>query len=149
MDDWGELTTRLLLAIASGGAIGWNRGLAGKPAGMRTHMLISLGAAVFVMTAIAHGGADPESRAIQGVAAGVGFLGAGEIIHRTVRGTMAPVNLTSAAAIWVSAAAGVAAGAGLWRLIVTATVLTLITLIVVKKLERRLGAPSRDDGAPD
>lgn len=55
MDDWGELIKRLLLALASGGAIGWNRGLAGKPAGMRTHMLISLGGALFVMTAATHG----------------------------------------------------------------------------------------------
>jgi putative Mg2+ transporter-C (MgtC) family protein len=146
MEDWNELITRLLLALAAGGAIGWNRGMAGKPAGMRTHMLISLGAALFVMTAVAHGGADSESRAIQGVAAGVGFLGAGEIVHRTVQGTKVPVNLTSAAAIWVAASAGVAAGAGLWKLLVSATVLTLVTLIVVKRIEAKLGAASRDDG---
>ena len=111
MEDWGELISRLLLALAAGGAIGWNRGLAGKPAGMRTHMLISMGAALFVMTSLAHGSADSESRAIQGVATGVGFLGAGEIVHRTVRGAQTPRNLTSAAAIWVAAASGAAAGA--------------------------------------
>lgn len=142
MQEWDVLITRLLLALAAGGAIGWNRGMAGKPAGIRTHMLISMGAALFVMTAIASGSADSEGRAIQGVAAGVGFLGAGEIVHRTVAGMQKPLNLTSAAAIWVAASAGVAAGAGLWKLIVTATVLTLITLIAIKKLEDKVGLPS-------
>jgi putative Mg2+ transporter-C (MgtC) family protein len=139
MEQWDVLITRLLLALAAGGAIGWNRGRAGKPAGIRTHMLISMGAALFVMTSVAHGSADSEGRAIQGVAAGVGFLGAGEIVHRTVAGVQKPLNLTSAAAIWVAASAGVAAGAGLWKLLVTAVVLTLLTLIVIKKVESRLG----------
>lgn len=148
MDEWTVLITRLLLAVASGGAIGWNRGMAGKPAGVRTHMLISMGAALFVMTSGAHGSAEAESRAIQGVAAGVGFLGAGEIVQHTVRGVQRPRNLTSAAAIWVAASAGAAAGAGLWKLIVTATVLALLTLIAMKKLEAKLGVPGKEEQEP-
>ncbi|MFT3924761.1 MAG: MgtC/SapB family protein [Myxococcales bacterium] len=147
MHDWWTLISRLLLALMAGGAIGLNRGMAGKPAGTRTHMLISLGAALYVMSAgHQHPGSDAESRAIQGVAAGVGFLGAGEIVHRTKQGKPVPHNLTSAAAIWVAASAGVAAGVGLWELLVTATALTLFALIVIKKIEGRF--ESSTDSAP-
>jgi putative Mg2+ transporter-C (MgtC) family protein len=137
-EDWTFIIFRLSVALVAGGVIGWDRERAGKPAGLRTHMLISLGAALFVMATLAAGSADAASRAIQGVAAGVGFLGAGEIVHRSLRGQVGymPSNLTSAAAIWVSAALGAAAGYGLWKLTFSAAGLTWFTLYVIKKLER-------------
>jgi putative Mg2+ transporter-C (MgtC) family protein len=134
---------RILLAAAAGSLIGWNRHISGKPAGLRTHMLVSLGAALFTMiplltllTSEAHA-ADSLSRAIQGIATGIGFLGAGEIFHETrSRPGVVPVQgLTSAAAIWVTAALGMTAGCGLWALTVFATILTLIILSVARRVE--------------
>jgi len=142
--DWWLVFSRLLLALFAGGAIGINRSLAHKPAGVRTHMLISLGAALFVMATHAHDGSDAQSRAIQGVATGIGFLGAGEIVHRSRQGVPRPHNLTSAAAIWVAASAGAAAGAGLWELILSAVALTLFALIAVKKVEPWLESRAKD-----
>ncbi|MGA9381460.1 MAG: MgtC/SapB family protein [Phormidium sp.] len=114
-DDWLGLLSRLFLSLLLGGIVGWERELRNKPAGFRTHILVSFAAALFVMVPIVLGAVndgDSISRVIQGVAAGVGFLGAGEIITSSgeqsksirVRG------LTSAAAIWASAALGVTAG---------------------------------------
>jgi putative Mg2+ transporter-C (MgtC) family protein len=97
-----------------------------------------LGAALFVLTPLQSGfAASHESvgRAIQGVAAGIGFLGAGEILHVSRHNTLKVKGLTSAASIWVTAALGVAAGCGWWQLATIATVMTLITLSSVKKLE--------------
>lgn len=140
-NDWLGLTFRLILACLLGAVIGWNRQASGKPAGLRTHMLVSLGAALFVMipsiASPSHSG-DALSRAIQGVATGVGFLGAGEILHRSVSTSGKPSiqGLTSAATIWLTAALGIVAGCGLWQLGLLAALITLFILSVVKKLER-------------
>ncbi|NJK53939.1 MAG: MgtC/SapB family protein [Leptolyngbyaceae cyanobacterium SU_3_3] len=137
-DDWQALFLRLGLALLVGGAIGWNRERQQKSAGLRTHMLVSLGAALFVLTPLqADLSASNESvgRAIQGVATGIGFLGAGEILHVSRRNTPKVKGLTSAASIWVTAALGIAAGCGWWQLTTIAAVMTLITLSSVKKLE--------------
>lgn len=113
-----------MFAIAFGAAVGWERELQDKPAGLRTHVLVSLGAALIVQIpiqlGIAEGNPNAFSRIIQGIATGIGFLGAGEIVNETkesgsskgyrVRG------LTTAAAIWVSAALGMVAACGLWQL---------------------------------
>ncbi len=104
-------------------------------------MLVSLGAALFVVipTAIdATAHADAISRSIQGVATGVGFLGAGEIVHqsRTRSGKPEIKGLTSAAAIWVSAALGMIASVGLWQVSLIGTLLTLLILIGAKWLEK-------------
>lgn len=140
-DDWLGLTYRLTLAILVGGVIGWNRQAAGKPAGLRTHMLVSLGAAMFVLIpllASTSESVDTVSRAIQGVATGVGFLGAGEILHESVQPSGKPSikGLTSAATIWLTAALGIVAGCGFWQLSLLATLMTLFILSVAKKLER-------------
>ena len=121
------MTLRLLLAAVLGGAIGFQREKVGKPAGLRTHMLICIGAALFTVTSIYafSGNADP-SRIAAGVVSGIGFLGAGAIIFRTADGYVA--GLTTAATIWVAAGIGVAAGAGLY---IASLVTTLITLIVL------------------
>lgn len=136
----GELLLRIGLAILVGGLIGLERQLDHKPAGLRTYMLVSLGSALFVLVGIQTGmvQSDPSaaSRIMQGLVAGIGFLGAGEIFSVST-GEAAPniKGLTSAAAIWVSAALGTAAGCGLWLLSLSGASLTLLVLWAIKKLE--------------
>lgn len=149
-NDWLGLTFRLSTAVVIGGVIGWNRELSGKSAGLRTHMLVSLGAALFVVALLqtsTTNTADPLSRAIQGVATGVGFLGAGEIIHesRQEPGKLKVRGLTSAAAIWVAAALGIVAGCGLWQVGLIGTLLTLLILGGAKQLERFILNRQEDD----
>jgi putative Mg2+ transporter-C (MgtC) family protein len=140
-NDWLGLSFRLIFACLLGAMIGWNRQAAGKAAGLRTHMLVSLGAALFVMIpslASPSNSGDALSRTIQGVATGVGFLGAGEILHGSVSTSGKPSikGLTSAATIWLTAALGMVAGCGLWQLGLLAAPITLFILSVVKELER-------------
>ncbi|HEY9902780.1 MAG TPA: MgtC/SapB family protein [Candidatus Sericytochromatia bacterium] len=140
-DDWLGLSFRLTMALLVGGAIGWNRQATGKPAGLRTHMLVSLGAALFVLLpllASTSTSIDTVSRAIQGVATGVGFLGAGEILHQSGEKSSKPnvKGLTSAATIWLTAALGMIAGCGFWQLSLLSTLMTLLILTAAKKLER-------------
>ncbi len=146
-NDWLGLTFRIMIACLMGGMIGWNREAAGKPAGLRTHMLVSLGAALLVMALLMASPPNSEdalSRAIQGVATGVGFLGAGEILQRVPSSSKASVKgLTSAATIWVTAALGVLAGCGFWQLCLLGTGMALVILIVFKGIERAVF--NRDD----
>ena len=84
---------RLVLAVFIGGVIGWDRQSRGKPAGLRTHMLVALGAALMVLIPMQISPSpspDAISRVVQGVATGIGFLGAGEIFHQSVQGTAQP-----------------------------------------------------------
>ena len=119
-----EVILRLLLAVGLGAAIGYQRERAGKVAGLRTHILISIGAAVFTLASIyGFGGAVDPSRVAAGVVVGVGFVGAG-LIFRGPRGEEV-AGLTTAVTIWVTAAIGLAAGAGMYLL---STVTTLITI---------------------
>lgn len=148
MSHWGDLLLRLGSALLAGGAIGWERQQQRKAAGLRTHMLVSLGAALFVLVPIeVSGSIDSVSRTIQGVAAGIGFLGAGEILHqsRPNRQNQEVKGLTSAASIWVTAALGITAGAGLGELTVLGTFLTLLTLVAVKRIERTSLMSKRED----
>lgn len=143
MHHWLDITIRLLIAMCFGSAIGWERESRDKAAGLRTHMLVSLGAAMFVLVPILVSKNEPNpealSRVIQGVATGVGFLGAGEIIHESQPeiGKFKIRGLTSATAIWISAALGVTAGCGLWQLGLIAALLSLVTLRIIKQVERR------------
>ena len=122
-----EIILRLLLAAALGAGIGYQRERANKPAGLRTHILISVGSALFtVVSLFAFGdGVDP-SRVAAGVVTGIGFIGAG-VIFRGIRGDHV-AGLTTAASIWVTAAIGLAAGVG-WYLI--ATLVAAIALLVL------------------
>lgn len=132
---------RLFLALLIGAIIGLERELRRKPAGLRTHMLVSFGSAIFVLiplqltTIQSH----PEmiSRVVQGIAAGVGFLGAGEIVRESSQQSqrLEIHGLTSAAAIWVSASLGIAAGCGLWQLGLVGAIITFTVLNVFKRLE--------------
>lgn len=137
---WAEIVLRLGLAIILGGAIGWDRETSGKSAGLRTHMLVSLGSALFILVPLQVGSSeDSISRTIQGIATGIGFLGAGEIVQQTVNsGKLKVKGLTSAASIWVTAAVGVLAGCGLWQTSIIATVMSLLILVVAKYLEQFL-----------
>lgn len=140
VEDWGGMLGRVMLAMVVGAVIGGDREVAGKPAGLRTHMLVSVGSALFVMAILQMGDStEALSRAIQGVAAGVGFLGAGEILQkRKESGKWAVKGLTSAAATWLSAALGVLAGCGLWRLCVIGGGAALLILVSAKWFERHL-----------
>jgi putative Mg2+ transporter-C (MgtC) family protein len=119
------MALRLLLAAALGAVIGYQRERANKPAGLRTHTLISTGAALFTIASIYGFGvaADP-SRLAAGIVVGIGFLGAGSIIRTREH----VVGLTTAATIWVVAAIGLAAGAGLY---IISTITTAIVLIIL------------------
>jgi putative Mg2+ transporter-C (MgtC) family protein len=120
------MALRLLLAAALGAAIGYQRERAQKPAGLRTHILISAGAALFTIVSTYGFGieADP-SRIAAGVVAGIGFIGAGAIIRR--EGGIVE-GLTTAATIWAVAAIGLAVGAGLYIISVVTTAVVAIAL---------------------
>ena len=135
---------RVGLALLAGAIIGWEREIADKPAGLRTHMLVSFGAAIFVLTGIQTGAvqqsADVMSRIVQGVIQGIGILGAGEIFEKSRSETdrIRISGFTSAAAIWVSGALGIAAGCGLWAIALSGALACFLILWLVKKLENRL-----------
>ena len=115
-----EITLRILLAAALGAVIGFQRGRAGKPAGIRTHSLICLGAALFSsLSTLVFPEADP-TRIAAGVVTGIGFLGAGAIIRR-IEGSLVG-GLTTAATIWTAAAIGMAAGFGMYIVSPVATI---------------------------
>ncbi|MCD4701294.1 MAG: MgtC/SapB family protein [Candidatus Aegiribacteria sp.] len=135
-EDW---IVKLLLSAFLGSLIGLEREYHGRPAGLRTHMLVSIGAAMITICGLAIGGCNPNpgaevSRIIAGVVTGIGFLGAGAIIRTSdfVRG------LTTAACIWFVAALGVAIGLGEYFLALSSTGIVLIVLILLPFLEDRL-----------
>lgn len=146
----GEIALRLVTAALCGGLIGWNRQREDKPAGLRTHILVSLGAASFTVVMFdlfqRYPGAagspvgDP-SRIVQGIATGIGFLGAGSIIRTggSVRG------ITTAAGIWVMGAVGVACGAGSYYIAVLTVGLAFLVLTLARKLERRITHRARTE----
>ena len=133
---------RLLLAAVLGAAIGANRELRQKPAGLRTHALVALGAALASLTSLylraTPGLEDPaaSSRVLQGILAGVGFIGAGVILHRS--DTKVVHGLTTAASIWVVSTVGAAAGLGLWRLALISVALVLLVFAIGGPLDRAL-----------
>jgi putative Mg2+ transporter-C (MgtC) family protein len=127
-----------------GAIVGLERQLRHKTAGLRTHMLVSLASALFTLIPLliaeknSNFDGNALSRVIQGITAGVGFLGAGEILREASADTqrMEVKGLTSAAAIWVSAALGIAAGCGLWQLGLIGAILCFCVLYVFKEFER-------------
>ena len=128
---------RLVGAMVLGAIAGFQREQAGKPAGLRTHMLVAMGACLFVLVPLQVGMPIAEvGRVIQGVAAGIGFVGAGAILklsqEREIQG------LTTAAGIWTTAAVGVAVGLGGFAIAAIAMVLAWFVLGVLLRLERRL-----------
>jgi putative Mg2+ transporter-C (MgtC) family protein len=148
-----EQLLRLGSAVLAGTVLGLNRKVGGKAAGMRTHALVSLGAAVAVLAADLlvrdTQGADQAAatRAMQGVISGIGFIGAGAILKGAgdrgmVRG------LTTAASVWLAAAVGIASGAGYWSTALLATALGLLVLVgggYLEQATRRVFLPSGRD----
>lgn len=139
--DWVQVLLRLLAATAVGGALGLNRELSDKPAGLRTHALVALGSALMAIVAVQLASedgrlqVDAASRVVQGVIAGVGFIGGGVILHKDGRNVQ---GITTAATIWLAAALGVACGLGLWQTAVMTVIVVLLVLVVGRFVESAL-----------
>lgn len=138
-----EMLLRLSVAVGLALLLGLERELRGKPAGLRSHMLVSLGAAAFIMMGMhilfATAGGDPTAqidptRIVQGVIGGIGFLGAGSIIQS--RGNIQ--GITTGASIWTAGAIGVACGIGNLALASMVTVMALIIMVVLGRFEREV-----------
>ena len=133
-----EFLIRMAAAIFLGGAIGYERELREQPAGLRTHLLVALGSATFMLVSsqfvfFQHYPGDgivrvDGSRIASNVVVGIGFLGGGAILHSGLR----IKGLTTAASLWLVAAVGLAAGAGMYLVAMSATVLTLFALVVLR-----------------
>jgi putative Mg2+ transporter-C (MgtC) family protein len=145
-----RVAVRMLIAAFLGGLLGLQREHQGKEAGVRTHMLVALGSALFVLVPLQAGSdASDISRVIQGVVAGVGFLCAGTILKVTGPGEDQVRGLTTAAGIWLTAAIGIAVGLGREMTAVLSTLLALGIFALegpIKKLMRKPG--QQDSNAP-
>lgn len=139
-NDGVQHAARLVLATVLGGAIGLNRELHQKPAGFRTHAMVALGAALMTMVAVDLGAGrvpasvDAVSRVLQGIIAGIGFVGGGAILRRESDPNVH--GLTTAASIWVVAAVGAASGLGFWLSAVVSVGLALGVLTVGSRIDR-------------
>lgn len=141
MLDWSVVTEELLPLLTAallGGLIGLEREMRGQWAGLRTHILVAIGAALFTLTGVAVARMETAqlARVIQGVATGIGFIGAGTILKLTdaleIRG------LTTASSIWLAAAVGTAAGIRMYSLAVIGTLLTVAVLHLLTRVDKRI-----------
>ena len=131
-----RVAVRLVAAMLLGAVVGYERERAGQWAGLRTHMLVALGSALLVVVpAVSHADRDEVSRVVQGIATGIGFIGAGSVLKLTRRREIR--GLTTAAAVWVTAAVGVAAGLGFEGVAALAVALAWVVLTAVGRLETR------------
>jgi len=149
-----DVFCRLVVAVLLGGLVGIERQLNGHWAGLRTLMAVAMGAAIFTLVGkmaaehALHLGTNARNivdvtRVIQGIAAGVGFLGAGAILKLSDQ--LEVKGLTTASAIWLSAALGTAAGLALWELALAATVVSLVVLALLRPLEKWLARYSNQE----
>jgi putative Mg2+ transporter-C (MgtC) family protein len=131
-----DIVVRLSAATAIGALVGLDREVRGKPAGLRTHALVALGAALVTIVTIGINDPNPVdanavSRAIQGIIAGVGFLGAGSILKSVgANETEAVQGLTTAATIWFVASLGIGCGVGQWEAATVAVIIALVVLML-------------------
>jgi putative Mg2+ transporter-C (MgtC) family protein len=140
-----DVALRSAAAVLVGVLVGVNRDMAGKPIGMRTLALVSLGATVVSLATIHFQNLDDHPDAlsrvvqgiIQGIMGGIGFIGAGVILRDHKEGTVE--NLTTAATVWLTAALGIACGLAAWKVIAVAVVFALITLVGIYWLETVYG----------
>src|SRR5688572_7531315 len=138
-----RIVLRLLAALLAGGIIGLQRETTGKAAGLRTHMLVCAGTALFVLAAVNAGmEQDAISRVVQGLATGIGFLGAGAILK--VESSNQIKGLTTAAGIWMTAALGVTIGVGELGTAAIGTALAWCVLAILIKLDRRIDGSNPD-----
>jgi putative Mg2+ transporter-C (MgtC) family protein len=139
---FGDVLVRLAMATIIGATLGLNREIRGKPAGLRTHALVALGTALVTLAGIELAGHDGEfdsnsvSRVIQGIVAGIGFLGGGTILKSDSGEQIS--GLTTAASLWVVACLGIACGVGLWQMSLVALGLALLVLVLGESLEKVL-----------
>jgi putative Mg2+ transporter-C (MgtC) family protein len=148
-----EQTTRVVwrmtMALALGAVIGWDRERRDAEAGLRTHMLVALGAALFVLVPMEAGMDDEQlSRVVQGLVSGIGFLGAGAVLKDSEEGRIH--GLTTAATIWATAAVGIAAGLGHTGTAAIATVFMLLVLVWLRRLGKSISRrqENQDDKKP-
>lgn len=141
-----QVVVRLFVAALLGGLLGWQREQHGKEAGVRTHMLVALGSALFVLVPLQAGtDSDGLSRVMQGVVAGVGFLCAGTILKVTGPGEDQVRGLTTAAGIWLTAAIGIAAGLGREMTALLSTLLALGIFALEGPVRKLVPKPGRGD----
>jgi putative Mg2+ transporter-C (MgtC) family protein len=141
-EDMIRITIRLSVALVLGGLLGYEREIRHTPAGLRTHMLVALGSALFVIVPLQSGVPLADiTRVLQGIVAGIGFLGAGTILKLRDEGEIK--GLTTAASVWMTCAVGIAAGMGHQGTAIVSTAFALIILTVVSHftngLKRRSG----------
>jgi len=142
-----RITLRLVIAAVLGGILGYERESKGRSAGVRTHMLVAVGAALFVLGPLQSGmPIEDMSRVLQGIIQGIGFLGAGAIIVRTAQHQVE--GLTTAASIWATAGIGVIAGLGLEATAVLSTVIVLIILALVPRILPKISTPDSESRDP-
>lgn len=138
LPDLAELTrvcVRLLIAALLGGLLGFEREQKGKAAGVKTHILVSVGSAIFVLIPLQAGVQPAElTRVIQGIVSGIGFLGAGTILKADSEARVK--GLTTAAGIWMTAAIGMTAGLGHEASAVLCTLLALLVFAVMPRVMR-------------
>ncbi len=131
VEDITRLVLRLVVAVALGGLLGYERESVGASAGLRTHMLVSLGAALFVLIPLQAGMEIGDlSRVLQGVTAGIGFIGAGAILKHSQKDDIKGV--TTAASVWLTAAIGIAAGMGREATAVLSALFALAILAILR-----------------
>lgn len=132
-----SIVVNLFLSFILGGAIGWLREKEGKTAGLRTHILVAVGSALFMMLSgemmLRSGLADP-GRIAAGVVTGIGFIGAGCIMQ--ARGSV--VGITTAASIWITAAIGIACGTSYYLGAIVTTIIALFTLHSLREVEKKI-----------
>src|SRR5215831_12099087 len=136
MTDFADIVLRLGAATLIGGAIGLNRDLHGKPIGVRTLGLVGLASAIATLAVSTVGGnsVDATSRVIQGVLTGIGFLGAGVIVRRSIGNRVH--GLTSAACVWATACLGLVCGLAAWPIVASGVLLVFVLLIFGGPFER-------------
>ena len=126
-----EQITKLVVAVILGGLVGWERERSHKPAGLRTHMLVSVGATLVTIISINYFTED-YARVIAGIITGIGFIGAGAII---AQGTKGVHGLTTAATLWAMAAVGICIGIG-WYVLAVASTILIVLILFLGKLEK-------------
>lgn len=133
VDTLTTLVVRVLVAAVLGGLVGWEREAKGRAAGLKTHILVSIGSALFVLAPLLAGiGADEVTRVMQGIVSGIGFLGAGAILKLDREERIS--GLTTAAGVWMTAAIGMAAGMGQEMVALITTVVALLVVGVLPRL---------------
>jgi len=147
-EDVTVIVVRLLVAALVGGMLGYEREKVGASAGLRTHMLVSVGSALFVLIPLQAGMEVSDlSRVLQGVTAGIGFLGAGAILKQKELNDIK--GLTTAASVWMTAAIGVAAGMGREATAILSALFGLVILSILRTPAKKAGEYGRECGKAD